>query len=104
MNIKFFVIAIGVTLSNIAFASLPLGGYVGGTGWVSISKVTASDVVRFEIQGGACAKLRCLLLILGYRAAKNNFQQCWLLRLQVKRFLLRHGWGALQWIRPKIGG
>lgn len=27
-------------------------GYVAGTAWVTVSKVTAADVQRFEVQGG----------------------------------------------------
>ena len=31
---------------------LTQAGYVAGTGWVTVSKVTAADVQRFEVQGG----------------------------------------------------
>lgn len=73
MRIKLICVGFLLLLSSFAYSNYPLSGYVPGTAWVTISKVTGSDVARFEVQGGSLCGTNVFTVDYAIKGGKEQF-------------------------------
>lgn len=55
------------------FSSFASAAYVDGTGWMTISKINASDLVRFEVAGGTLCQTNVFLIDTRDQGGKEQY-------------------------------
>ena len=65
---KVIMVAFGFLLSLNSYAD-----YVAGTGWMSIVKITAADVQRFEVQGGTLCQTKVFTIDATQKGGKEQY-------------------------------